>query len=439
MRIQKKNARALEEIMSPKEIEKIFIPKLKKFTSNFFEISRHFLQYKENCGKEFFVTFNKESDRIESFLDDHGAANNRTFFYFRELIAAIRWFTQSVFQNLHIISRLDSYVLNLPPDKEKEFQDGLKKNLSFLIETLTIFCQEIISEAKILGILSGKEEVHSESVNFELPYRKMLPSDLEQQDAGDRDRLINFLLKFLNVGQDIEMFANNPDMEANITEETLENFRSAYHRLQSTYDTHIGNTDISKNLTLLVSLRGHISVNLHLLEMARSLIHFYERHTERLTRISENKPGIRKIRFEDIKDQIKSFMLPFVFYFANSGKILAEQIFEALGTDPDEYVLETVAFVISPYRIEDFHLRPVMPVTQIASKYSANIDLYFNRKRYDLKSPLEMAMAIPDIREKLATESVRIIVRGPRKATREILDFFNNVCGAIPEQQLIKK
>jgi phosphotransferase system HPr-like phosphotransfer protein len=267
----------------------------------------------------------------------------------------------------------------------------------------------------------------------------MLPSDLEQQDAGDRDRLINFLLKFLNVGQDIEMFANNPDMEANITEETLENFRSAYHRLQSTYDTHIGNTDISKNLTLLVSLRGHISVNLHLLEMARSLIHFYERHTERLTRISENKPGIRKIRFEDIKDQIKSFMLPFVFYFANSGKILAEQIFEALGTDPDEYVLETVAFVISPYRIEDFHLRPVMPVTQIASKYSANIDLYFNRKRYDLKSPLEMAMAIPDIREKLATESVRIIVRGPRKATREILDFFNNVCGAIPEQQLIKK
>ncbi|HOC03651.1 MAG TPA: HPr family phosphocarrier protein, partial [bacterium] len=131
--------------------------------------------------------------------------------------------------------------------------------------------------------------------------------------------------------------------------------------------------------------------------------------------------------------------LPFVFYFARAGKDLAEQIFKALGIDPDEYILETVAILISPYRIEDFHLRPVMPVTQIASKYSAKIDLYFNRKRYDLKSPLEMAMAIPDIRERLANESARLIIRGPRKATREILQFFNQCCGAIPEDQVIKK
>ncbi|MCM8816110.1 MAG: hypothetical protein NC913_01150 [Candidatus Omnitrophica bacterium] len=435
----KKTSRALEEIMSSEDINNIFIPKLKELSSSFFDIAKYFIEHKSFCSKEFFVTFTKESDKIEGFLDDHGAGNNKTFFYFRELIAAIRWFTQAIFQNLHIISRYESYFLNLSLEKEKEFLDTLKNNLNFLVETLTIFCREILVEGKILNILPEADVNKSGFVSFEIPYRKMLPSDLEQQDVGDRDRLINFLLKFLDLGQDLEMFSSDHNLESYITEETLENFRSRYHRLQSIYDTYIGNTDIADQLRSLASLRGHISVNLHLFEMARSLIHFYERHTERLTRISEEKPGLREIRFNDIRKCVELFILPFVVFFARTGKNLAEQIFQSLGTDPDEYVLETISFVISPYRIEDFHLRPVMPVTQIAAKYSANIDLYFNRKRYDLKSPLEMAMAIPDIRERLAIESVRLIVRGPRKATREILEFFTQCCGAIPEQQLIKK
>ncbi|MCM8821340.1 MAG: hypothetical protein NC831_00780 [Candidatus Omnitrophica bacterium] len=439
MKNPKKFSRALEEIMTREEIERVFIPKLKEVAYNFFEIVKHFIKHKTSCGKEFFVTFTKESDKLESFLDDHGAANNKSFYYFRELTAAVRWFTQAIFQNLHILTRYSLYHLNLSPGEGKKFNEGLKKNLDFLESTLEIFCNEILSEGKSLGIVVGDEYHPAESVGFSIPYRKTLPSDLEQQDVGDRDRLINFLLKFLNLEQDLEMFANDRNVEANVTEETLENFRSAYHRLQSTYDTYIGNTSIAKEFSALVSLRGHISVNLHLLEMARSLIHFYERHTERLTRISEDKLCIRNIRFNDIKKSVELFILPSVFSFAKSGKNLAEQIFKFLGTDPDEYVLETISFVISPYRIEDFHLRPVMPVTQIAAKYSVNIDLYFNRKRYDLKSPLEMAMAIPDIRERLATESARVIVRGPRKATREIFEFFNQRCGAILEQELVKK
>lgn len=439
MKTPEKFSRSLEEIMTKDEIEKIFIPKLAEITSNFFEIVKYFVEHIDSCSKEFFVTFTKESDRIENFLDDHGAANNRTFYYFRELIAAIRWFTQAIFQNLHILSRYAPYHLNLGSEKGKHFIDELEKNLVFLKKTLEIFCREILSEGKPFGIITNDQKNLANSVSFGIPYRKTLPSDLEQQDVGDRDRIIDFLLKFLDLGQDLEMFAGSPDFEIGITEEKIEHFRSVYHRLQSTYDTYIGNTYIARELPFFSSLRGHISVSLHLLEMARSLIHFYERHTDRLTKISFEKPELRKIDFKEIKKSVEVSILPFVFYFAKSGKSLAEQIFKQLGTDPDEYILETVAMLVSPYRIEDFHLRPVMPVTQIASKYSANIDLYFNRKRYDLKSPLEMAMAIPDIREKLATESVRIIIRGPRKATKEIFEFFNQCCGAIPEHQIIKK
>ncbi len=433
-----KEISTLEEIMTKEEIETIFIPKLIELTSNFFMMVKHFLRHGRFCSKEFFVTFTKETDRIEGFLDDHGATNNKTFFYFRELIAAIRWFSQAIFQNLHILSRYKLYNLNIPQEKEKEFIDELEKNLIFLEKTLKVFCSEILSEGKSLKIFVNNKKNLINSIDLEPPYRKTLPSDIEQQDVGDRDRIIDFLLKFLNVGQVLEMFAKSPDFE-NITEETTEHFRSVYHRLQSIYDTHIENTVIAKKLSLFSSLRGHISINYHLFEMARSLIHFYERHTERLTKISFEKPALREVNFRDIKKSVQNVILSFVFYFAGSGKNLAEQIFKALDIDPDEYILETVPIIISPYRIEDFHLRPVMPVTQIASKYSANIDLYFNRKRYDLKSPLEMAMAIPDIRERLATENARLIIRGPRKATREIMDFFSRCCGAIPEDQVTKK
>ncbi|HPP07709.1 MAG TPA: hypothetical protein PK303_01130, partial [bacterium] len=61
MKTSKKSSRALEEIMTKREIEKVFIPRLREITSNFFEIVKYFIEHKDTCGKEFFVTFTKES------------------------------------------------------------------------------------------------------------------------------------------------------------------------------------------------------------------------------------------------------------------------------------------------------------------------------------------------------------------------------------------
>ncbi len=76
------------------------------------------------------------------------------------------------FQSLHIISRYESYSLNLTPEKEKEFLDTLENNLHFLIETLTIFCREILLEGENLGILCQRDTNQSGFVSFEIPYQK---------------------------------------------------------------------------------------------------------------------------------------------------------------------------------------------------------------------------------------------------------------------------
>ena len=99
--------------------------------------------------------------------------------------------------------------------------------------------------------------------------------------------------------------------------------------------------------------------------------------------------------------------------------------------DADEYIYTTKMLNVQSHRLEDFHLRPIMPVTQIANKYKLNTYLYQNRNKYNLKSAIEMAIAIPDIRDDLEKSNIDMIVQGPRKAVEEIAKFFYDRCGAI--------
>jgi len=426
--------------MSQEEIEKIFLPKLRETAQQFLNIINYFLNKRKRFSKEFYLAISREADRVEIFLDGYGARSNKRFFYFGELVASARWITQAMFSNLHIVSRIDAYKLGLTPDEEKKFLEDLESNLVLLANSIKVFLSECIAEAGKIGIIGELREPEENILLPEVKERKILPPDFDQKPVeGSRDRVIGLLMKFLEAGQEIETFARRYESQDAFTEENLENFRSAFHRLQSLYDTYLDPAATGPDGESLRSLRGCISVNLHLLEICRSLIHFHERHTARLVDFSIEKPQLRLVEFGKIPKSITDVFFPYVVFFSRRGKALAENVFRAFNSAPDEYILETAALIISPYRIEDFHLRPIMPVTQIAQKYSINTDLYFNRKRYDLKSPLEMAMAIPDIRERLSQENVRIIIRGPRKAMDEIKSFFRETCGAIPEEETIKK
>jgi len=63
-----------------------------------------------------------------------------------------------------------------------------------------------------------------------------------------------------------------------INEETLRHIESATHNAQSMYDTYIHKTPLESQDNDLRTLRGHISITLHLLGIAKELCHFTERH-----------------------------------------------------------------------------------------------------------------------------------------------------------------
>ena len=430
-KMRKQKTSSLIKIMNEKEIKEEFLPKLESATKNILRILSHFDSKKTLPQRELSFSLMKEADEIEAFLDEFGANNNKKFFLFRELIATIRWFNFFLFQGLHLYARTKNYKLEITPEEFKDFRTELKKNLIFGQTVIKNTTKKLLEECKSIGLKIGKIDLYSEQL-FPPIQRKILPPDIDEGIIKEEEeRIFEILIKYLNVCEEFNLFLNY-GKEKFLKEEPIEKYRSLFHQLESLYDTYIKNTNFEVEIADFQKVRGHIATCLHLLEMAKALVHFYERHIEKFYnseiyyKIVECIGDKRKI--ENI---VEKFILPYVLKFSSKGKNICEKIFSQMGRKPEEFLIDTKILIIPSHRIEDFHIRPIMPVTQIANKYKLNSYLYFNRKKYNLKSPIEMAIAIPDIREALIKENVEILIQGPLSAINEIVEFLKEKAGAV--------
>ncbi|MCM8771853.1 MAG: hypothetical protein ABIN23_03285 [candidate division WOR-3 bacterium] len=425
---------SLINIMSEKEINEEFLPQLENATKNLFKILYQLNSSLTLPPRELSFALMKEADEVESFLDEFGANQNRKFFFFRELVATIRWFNFYLFQGLHLYARLKHYKLQIHTKEFKQFKTELKNHLMFAYKVIKKISNKIFEEGKNLGLKSIKKSTTPEKL-FPQLQRKILPPDLVIEKTEEKEETIfKILIKYLNVCEEFNLFYCRK--REFLKEEPVEKYRSLFHQLESLYDTYVKNTNYEIEIPDFQKIRGHIAVSWHLLEMAKSIAHFYERHIEKL----QNSDIYYKI-MDCIGDEKKlfeiteKFLFSFVLKFSMKGKEICETIFNKMGKKPEEFLIETKILTIPSYRIEDFHIRPIMPVTQIANQYSLDLFLYFKRKKYNLKSPIEMAIAIPDIREDLSKENVQIIIQGPRAGVLKIVEFFKEKVGAF-EQEL---
>ena len=70
--------------------------------------------------KKLYTTFISSSQLLEDFLDFHGAKNNKNWYFYRELSAAVRHLSLGGYSQRHITTRLDFYELGDSTDFEKE-------------------------------------------------------------------------------------------------------------------------------------------------------------------------------------------------------------------------------------------------------------------------------------------------------------------------------
>ena len=98
--------------------------------------------------KKLYSTMICASQLLEDFLDFHGAKNNKDWYFYRELAAAVRHLNVASYSQKHITNRLGFYLI----DDAGKFKKAGDATLTFLMSTITKLAPVIIDEARRLNI-----------------------------------------------------------------------------------------------------------------------------------------------------------------------------------------------------------------------------------------------------------------------------------------------
>ncbi|MCK5185798.1 MAG: HPr family phosphocarrier protein, partial [Deltaproteobacteria bacterium] len=100
--------------------------------------------------KRFYGNITTQSRLLEDFLDDYGAKNNRTWIYFRELIATTRYMGFSAYMLKHIQNRFAFYEIR--DEKKKNFSEQTTMMRDFFNVAIKAVFKCISDEAQRLGL-----------------------------------------------------------------------------------------------------------------------------------------------------------------------------------------------------------------------------------------------------------------------------------------------
>jgi hypothetical protein len=356
--------------------------------------------------KRFYGNLTTQSRILEDFLDDYGAKNNMTWTYFRELVASARYMGFSAYMLKHIQNRYALYELR---DKDKEnFFEQTKIAQDFLNSAIKKVFKCIREEALQLGLKFPEEKLKEEDF-LDIASDKMLPHNLDEGfSSKEEENVVKIASDYLNIMKGYEDFRFDrkqsvEEIEAlipdYISEENLRRFELSIQNLQSVYDTYIKGTKIETENASLNSMRGCISVALHLAEIARVLSHFYERHESEIRHetVRENIKGI--IDKNKILDCIVNYCLFHCYRYLERGEDLTKDFLKRY------VVVDSIDVNIPTYM--GFHVRPASLVMKIVKHYGSEVKMQLDNEVYDASSALDIFRA----NEKISAKKRQLILK----------------------------
>ena len=398
-------SKPLKEIISEKEFIAIF----RKQTTEILKICAYLKEKSDQdflYTKRFYGTITTQSRILEDFLDDYGAKNNRTWIFFRELIASARYMGFSAYMIHHIRSRYTLYDLT---DYENQlFQEQTLMTQDFLNSAIKNVFASIREEALTLGLPSLHETLKEEDF-LDIASNKMLPHNLDDGfSLKEEENVVKIATEYLNIMNDHEDFKIEHPFSIDeieslipeyISEEKLRRFELRIHNLQSLYDTYIKDTKIETDNTALNSMRGCISVALHLAEIATTLTHFYERHESELRHeiVRDKIEGI--IDKKTILNLIVNYSLFHCYSHLEKGNGFAKDFLKSY------VVIDSVNIPIPIYM--GFHVRPATLVMKIVKHYGSEVKMQIDEEIYDAASALDLFRA----NEKISAKKRQLILK----------------------------
>jgi len=360
-------------------------------------------------NKKLFYVIASVSRDLEDFLDDYGAKNNRTWHFFRELIASARNFGFIAFLVEHIEKS------HTGPKEQKLFKEYFEETneiKSYFNQVLLHIFKLIREEARKLKI-SFPPKGLGEMYYYDIPSNKTLPQNLEEGEAkNEREKVIKICSEYINTIKEFEELECNCFYSANelrkivpqkINEEKIRRFELFIHNLESVYDTYVKDTAIESEDARLNQLRTQISITLHLLEIARGLVHFFERH-EKINELLEIA-----IPNNNVLNCAVNWALHYANQIMETSRVLADELLK-------EYTsIDSIELPV-PKEL-GFHLRPSTLVAKVVNHYGSDVYMIVGEDRFDAKSILSITWAGGKIaREKI--EKVKFV--GDKRVLKDL-------------------
>ena len=368
--------------------------------------------------KKLFSRLIESSQILEDFLDYHGAKNNKNWYYYRELSAAVRHLSIGSYSQKHILNRLVFYDLVNTEDFEREG----RATFNFLIKSLMKLAPVILDEARRLNIPVPDDNFDA----FEFP--GVTTNDLLDYDIDDEDKdlqkknIVKIASEFLCIARNFDHlgFYEPYDLKKileivpdKINEVEIRQFEMVVHNLQSAFDTYVIHGGYRFGNRKLKDLRGCFSVVFHLLQMTGRLLHFYERHLYEAGYKNIYKKVQEQLSLlvdpEVLLDRTINYGLYYVCHFLTTGKDLAGEIL-------NENIERSSISVGVPVKL-GFHSRPSLLVAKIVRHYGGQVELCVGEDRFDASSVLDIQWAGGKIQKENITE---VKFEGDVRALRDI-------------------
>ena len=368
--------------------------------------------------KKLFSRLIASSQILEDFLDYHGAKNNKNWYYYRELSAAVRHLSIGSYSQKHISNRLVFYDLVNTEDFDREG----KVTFNFLTKSLIKLAPVVLGEARRLNIAVPDDNFDT----FEFP--GVTTNDLLNYDIDDEDKdlqkkyIVKIASEFLCIARNFDHlgFYEPYDLKKileivpdKINEVEIRQFEMVVHNLQSAFDTYVIHGGYRFGNRKLKDLRGCFSVVFHLLQMTGRLLHFHERHLHEAGYKNIYKKVQEQLSLlvdpEVLLDRTINYGLYYVCHFLTTGKDLAGEIL-------NENIERSSISVGVPVKL-GFHSRPSLLVAKIVRHYGGQVELCVGEDRFDASSVLDIQWAGGKIQKENITE---VKFEGDVRALRDI-------------------
>jgi phosphotransferase system HPr-like phosphotransfer protein len=373
---------------------------------------------KNGFTKKLYSKLISTSMLLEDFLDFHGAKNNKDWYFYRELSAAIRHLSLGANFQKHLSNRLLFYDLS----DYKDFKKDGEVTLDFLTQALMKMAPIILEEARLHDIRIPDDQFSDDD------FPKITTNDLLRYDIDDQDKdlqkknIVKIASEFLKITKDFdqlkfyepyeyeEMLAIVPDK---VNEVEIRRYEMLLHSLQSSFDTYVIHGGFRYGNRKLKQLRGSFSVVFHLLQMVGRLLHFYERHL--------HEAGYKNT-YKVVQDRLSSLINPgtlldrtinyglfYACHFLTNGQELAREIL-------NENIERAKIKVGVPQKL-GFHARPSLLVAKIVQYYGGQVELCIGDDRFDASSVLDIQWAGGKIQKESLKE---VVFEGDARTLKDI-------------------